>query len=73
MCVSDIFLPDVLRYTAGDHMHPVRADVDETVEGGQPWWTATVGRESEGQETRDPNGRGRGRHIRLLLVPDTSE
>lgn len=54
-------------------MHPVRADADETVERREPGRTAAVGREPEGQEARDPNGRGRGRHIRLLLVPDTGE
>lgn len=54
-------------------MHPVRADVDETVERSESGRTTAVGRESQGQETRDPNGRGRCRHIRFLLVPDTSE
>lgn len=72
-CVSDILLPHVVRDTTGDHMHPVRADADETVERSEPGRTAAVGREPEGQETRDPNGRGRGRHIRILLVPDTGE
>jgi len=52
-------------------MHPVRADADETVERSEPRRTATVGREPEGQEACHPNGRRRGRHIRLLLVPDT--
>jgi len=52
-------------------MHPVRADADETVERSEPRRTATVGREQEGKEASDPNGRRRGRHIRLLLVPDT--
>jgi len=69
--VSDILLPHVLRHTTGNHMHPVRADADETVERSEPRWAATVGREPEGQEAGDPNGRCRGRHIRLLLVPDT--
>lgn len=54
-------------------MHTVRADVDEAVERGEPGRPAAVGRESEGQEARDPNGGGRGRHIRVLLVPDTGE
>lgn len=70
---ADIFLSHVVRDTAGDHMHSVRADADETVERSEPGRTAAVGRESEGQETRDPNGRRRGRHIRFLLVSDTSE
>jgi len=52
-------------------MHPVRADADETVERSEPRRAATVGREPEGQEAGDPNGRRRGRHIRLLLVPDS--
>lgn len=54
-------------------MHSVRANVDETVERSEPGRTAAVSRESEGQETRDPNGRRRRRHIRLLLVSDTGE
>jgi len=71
--VSDILLPHVVRDTAGDHMHSVRADVDEAVERREPGRTAAVGREPEGQEARDTDGRGRGRHIRFLLVPDTGE
>lgn len=54
-------------------MHPLRADADETVERREPGRTAAVGREPERQKTRHPDGRGRGRHIRVLLVPDTSE
>jgi len=69
--IADILLPHVVRDTAGDHMHPVRADADETVERSEPGWAAAVGREPEGQEACDQNGRGRGCHIRLLLVPDT--
>lgn len=72
-CVSDIFLPHVVRDTAGYHMHPVRVDVDETVERREPGWATTVGREPAGQEARDPDGCGRGRYIRLLLVSNTSE
>lgn len=71
--VSDILLPHVVRDTAGHHMHPVRADADETVERSESRRAATVGREPEGQEACHPNGRRRGRHIRLLLVPDTGK
>lgn len=69
--VSDILLPHVVRDTAGHHMHPLRADADETVERSEPRWAATVGREPEGQEACHQNGCRRGRHIRLLLVSDT--
>jgi len=69
--ISDLLLPHVVRDTVGYHMHPVRADADETVERSEPGRTATVGREQEGKETSDPNGRRRGGNIRLLLVPNT--
>jgi len=71
--ISDILLPHVVRNTAGHHMHPVRADADETVERSEPRRATTVGREQEGQEAGHPNGRRRSRHIRLLLVPDTGK
>lgn len=73
MCVSDIFLLDVIRHTAGDHMHPVRANADEALEGREPGRTTAVGREPKGQEARNPDGRGRSRHIRFLLVSHTGE
>lgn len=71
--VSDIFLPHVVRDTAGYHMHPVRVDVDETVEGCEPGWATAVGRKSAGQEARDSDGCGCSCHIRILLVSNTSE
>lgn len=73
VCVADILFLDVVRYTAGDHMHPVRVDADEAVEGRESGRTAAVGREPKGQEARDPDGRGRGRHIRFLLVSYTGK
>lgn len=73
VCVADILLLDIICYTTGDHMHPVRAYADEAMEGREPRRTTTVGRESKGQEARNPDGCGRSRHIRFLLVSHTGE
>lgn len=71
--VTDIFLPHVVRDTAGHHMHSVRVDVDETVERSESWWSTAVGRKSTGEEASDPNGRGSSGYIRFLLVSDSGE
>lgn len=54
-------------------MHPVRADADEIVERRESRRTATIGRKPERQKTCHSDGRSCGRHIRVLLVSDTSK
>lgn len=43
------------------------------MERSEPGWATTISREPEGKETRYSDGRGCGRHIRILLVSNTGE